>query len=372
MKLKYPLIKPEIGGGELEAVKKVLESGYLTEGPITKEFEKEFAKFCETKYAIAFTSCTTGLETALRVLKISRGDEVIVPDFTHPATLNAVYLVGAEPVIVDVEKETYCMDYKEIEKAITSKTKAIMPVSEFGYPLDYNKLNKIKEKYNLFIIEDAAPAIGAERDEKKVGTFADITCFSLHPRKVITCGEGGMNTTNNEEWTKKMSSFKHFGMKIGEEKHKIEFVEKLATNYKLSNILSAIGLEQLKKADKIIARRIKLANNYTELLKSNKFIEIPFTEEKIKHVFQTYCVYIKKKGVRDKIIEEGKEFGIETQIGTYAMSLQPAFAETKKVGDLNVSKDLFENTLALPMSHDLTLQDQEFIIKKINEIINNK
>jgi perosamine synthetase len=369
--MKYPLIKPNIGKEELEAVKKVFESGYLTEGPVTHEFEKEFAKYIGTAHAIAFTSCTTGLETALRALGIKKGDEVIIPDFTYPATAQAVYLVGATPVIVDVNKETYCIDYNEIEKAITDKTKVIMPVSEFGNPLDYEKLNIIKEKYNLFIVEDAACSIGAMHDNNKVGSFADISCFSLHPRKVITTGEGGMNTTNNDELAKKMNSIKHFGMEMDTDRHEIVFNRKIATNYKLSNILGAIGKEQLKKIEKIVNTKLQLAKNYNKLLESTNLLTAPLVSKEARHTYQTYCTYLNKKGIRNKLIKELKQFGIETQIGTYALSLQPAFKDTKQIGNLKISHNLFNNTLALPMANDLTYEDQRFIVEKIIETINN-
>ena len=243
--MKIPLIKPYIDENIKKKVLEVLDSGYLTEGPVTKEFENSVRNYTGSKYAIAVTSCTTGLELALRVLNIREGDEVIVPDYTYPATATVVSIVGAKAVIVDVNPKSMLIDYDEIEKAITKKTKAIIPVSIFGNPLNYERLNEIKNKYNLYIIEDAACSIGAEYNGKKVGSLADISVFSFHPRKFITTGEGGMITTNNEDWADWMNSYKHFGMGKATERQEVEF-EIIGTNYKLSNILSAIGLEQMK------------------------------------------------------------------------------------------------------------------------------
>lgn len=214
MNIKIPLIKPYIDDTVRNRVLEVLDSGYLTEGTVTHAFEEKFNNYTGCSYSIAVTSCTTGLEIALRALNIGAGDEVIVPDYTYPATANVVSIVGATPVIVDINKDSMLIDLNKTEEAVTKRTKAIIPVSLFGNPLDYDKLNSLKKKYNLFIIEDAACAVGAEFKNKKTGTWADITVFSFHPRKFITTGEGGMITTNNKDWADWMNSYKHFGMNM--------------------------------------------------------------------------------------------------------------------------------------------------------------
>ena len=367
MNIRFPLIKPQIGEEELSAIKEVLQSGYLTEGTATKAFEDAFAKYCGVEDAVAFTSCTTGLETALRALGIGKGDEVIIPNYTHPATAQAVYLVGAEPVLVDIDPKTYNIDYDEIEKAITPQTKVIMPVSLFGNPLDYILLNALKKKHDLFIVEDAACSAGACLGEKKVGSFADITSFSFHPRKVITTGEGGMNTTNNNVLAKKMHSFKRFGMHV--DKGKIVFTEKIATNYKMSNVNAALGLAQLQKIENIIGKRRELAKKYDSLLLNSQLISSPFVLDNARHTYQSYVVLLEKKGIRDKTIHKLRDKGIETQIGSYALSLEPAFLTTKRIGKLQESLDIFENTLTLPLFSDLTFEDQKFIINTLTQTI---
>ena len=199
--MKIPLIKPYITDSIKQKVCDVLDSGYMTEGPVTKEFENKLKDYLGCKFLYSVTSATTGLEVALRALGIGPGDEVIVPDYTYPATASVINIVGAKAVIVDVSKKDMLLDFNSLEDAINERTKAIIPVSLFGAPLDYEKLNFIKEKYNLYIVEDAACSIGAVYQGVKVGNQADITVFSLHPRKFITTGEGGIITVSYSHLT---------------------------------------------------------------------------------------------------------------------------------------------------------------------------
>lgn len=362
-----PLIKPYITKEVKEKVCDVLESGYLTEGPVTHEFEDSFKAYIGCKHAIAVTSCTTGLEMALRALDIGPGDEVIVPDYTYPATADVIAIVGAKIVIVDVSRETMLIDYEALEAAITKKTKAIIPVSIFGNPLDYNRLNAIKHKYGVYIIEDAACSIGAEYQGVKVGRLADISVFSLHPRKFITTGEGGIITTDNSKWSDWMLSYKHFGMGVHESRLKTNF-ERIGTNYKLSNVLSAIGLVQMKHIDELLNRRLKLAQNYFNLLKDNEQIEIPKITHYGKHAHQSFCVYIDN---RDEVIRLMRTIGIEVQIGTYSLHMHPPFTLNSYCdikGNMAGSKYAFEHCLTLPLYHELTFDDQEYVVQQLLNI----
>lgn len=361
---KIKLIEPVVGEEEIKNIRKVLRSGWLTEGQATVEFEEEVKKYVGAKYAIATTSCTTALELSLRALGIGPRDEVIVPDFTHPATGNIVKWIGAKPVLVDVDLFSYNVDPAEIEKAITKKTRCIIPVSWGGNPLDMKPLNELKEKYDLFIVEDAACSLGAESSGKKTGTMADITCLSFHPRKIITTGEGGMAVTNNPAYAEKLESLKKYGMKA--ENEKIKFVGN-GINYKFNDILSAIGLAQMKKIDTIIDRRIELASYYNKLLAHIDLIKPPEKRRNTKHVYQTYAAYIEKDGTRDKIIKDLKKENIETQIGTYALHMQPSYKQVKKTGKLERAEKLFRNLLALPMCHSMAQEDQENVVCQIEK-----
>lgn len=365
---KIPLIRPYITQEVKKKVCEVLDSGYLTEGPVTKQFEEVFRSYIGCNNAIAVTSCTTGLEMALRALGVGTGDEVIVPDYTYPATADVVAIVGATIVLVDVSKDTMLIDYRAIEAAITEKTRAVIPVSIFGNPLDWNRLNQIKRKHGLFIVEDAACAIGAEFKNEKIGNQADISVFSLHPRKFITTGEGGLITTNSKEWADWMLSYKHFGMGVHNSRLTTNF-KRIGSNYKLSNILAAIGLVQMKYIDELLNRRLELVQNYIDLLKGQENIIIPKITEQGKHSCQSFCIYVNN---RDAVMGKMREIGIEVQIGTYSLHMHPAFAPSEFCrinGKMSGSKYAFDRCLTLPLYHELTKIEQKDVVKQLLETI---
>ena len=366
--MKIPLIKPYINQVIRDRVLDVLDSGYMTEGPVTREFENKLKEFIGCKYLHTVTSATTGLEVALRALRIGPGDEVIVPDYTYPATASVVSIVGAKAVIVDVSKEDMLLNFESLENAINTKTKAIIPVSLFGAPLDYDRLNSIKKKYKLYIIEDAACSIGAVYKGVKVGNHSDITVFSLHPRKFITTGEGGVVTTNNKKWADWINSYKHFGMDMtGASREGIHF-NMIGTNYKLTNIQAAVGLGQLEEIDKLLKKRISLANNYKKLINKIDKIDLPKVlnpQPNCQHSFQTYVVYIKN---RDSVMKKMRDNGIEVQIGSYSLHMHNAFNNNTNVelrGEMKNSKWCYNHALALPLYNDLTYEMQEIIIKEL-------
>lgn len=363
--MKYiPLIKPYITQEVKDEVLKVLDSGYLTEGSVTCELETAFRNYIGCAHTIAVTSCTTGLELALRVLEIGLGDEVIVPDYTYPATADVVNLLGARAVIVDINPDTMLIDCDSLAKAVTRKTKAIIPVSIFGNPLNYEQLNLIKNKYELKIIEDAACSIGAKYRNKHVGRFADISVFSLHPRKFITTGEGGMITTDNGDWADWMNSYKHFGMGKSVAREKIRF-DIVGTNYKLSNVLSAIGLVQMRHIDELLNKRISLAKNYINLLKDCPNIKIPITTPESTHSYQSFCVFVEN---RDEIIDRMRSNGIEVQIGTYSLHMHKAFNDNPNcriIGEMKGSRYAFDHCLVLPIYHEMTAVEQEYVAEQL-------
>jgi len=362
-----PLIKVNVGKEELEAVKRVFDSGFLAQGPTTKKFEQEFAKYIQAKHASATTSCTTALQLAVASLGISKGDEVIVPSFTFPASANAVAREGAKPVFADVSLDTFNADPVSIEEKITDHTKAIMPIHLFGQAADMDAVNAIAKKHGLKVIEDAACAAGTRFKGKHVGTLGDFGCFSFHPRKILTTGEGGMITTNQDDLAEVAESLKDHGKAV--EGEKIVF-KRPGFNFRLSDILSAIGIEQLKKLDATIKRRQELAKKYSELLEDTEGIWTPKTTSYSNHTFQSYVLLLDKKGARDKIIKALAEKGIQSQIGTYAVHLQPAYSSQGwKSGDCPNSETAFADTLTLPLYTQMTNEEQDKVVKELKNAL---
>jgi len=364
MSKRIRLIEPVVGAEEERLVAEVLKSGWLSEGPMTKRFEELVSKFVGAKHAIAATSCTTAMEIALRAMGIGRDDKVLIPDFTHPATADAVIAVGAKPVLVDCDLSSYNIDINDTRKAMVKKARAAIPVSWGGYPLDKKELDALKDEFDLLILEDAACSLGSECRGAKTGAMADITCFSFHPRKVMTTGEGGMISTDNDEYAEKMRSFKNFGMgKIGEQTRFIRY----GSNYKMSDILAAVGVAQMAKLPKIIERRMELARRYDKLLSEVDGIRPPEKKGDMKHIYQTYAAYVEAKGARDKLLQDLRTTGVEAQIGTYALHLEPYYRDLEKQGDLSRSKLLYENLIALPMCHNMTTEDQEYVVSQVEK-----
>ena len=356
-----PLAVPDIGDDEIEEIKKVMGTGFLTEGATTKEFEQMVADYLGVKHAIAVTSCTTGLHAVLHCLDI-KGQEVIVPDYTYPATAEAVVLAGGIPVLADVDLDSMNMTSEILEESYNEKMTVFSPVSWAGVPLEKEIYQKAK-KLDLKMLEDAACSLGAKINEDYVGKIADYSCFSFHPRKVITTGEGGMITTDNDEMFEKCYSFKHFGAKGTS-------FETIGTNYKLSNVLSAIGVIQMKKIDNIVETRIQKAKIYEELLSKIDNIKPAYVGKETRQTFQSYTCYVEKDGKRDEIRDALSKENIQSQIGTYALHLEPAYKNMKRVGDLKNSELLFKNALTLPLHKNLTQEDQEKICSIIKHVIN--
>ena len=357
-----PLAVPDIGDDEIDEIKKVMGTGFLTEGATTKEFEKMVAEYLGVKHAIAVTSCTTGLHAVLHCLDI-KDQEVIVPDYTYPATAEAVVLAGGIPVLADVDLDSMNMTSEILDEAYNEKMTVFSPVSWAGVPLEKEIYQKAK-KLDLKMLEDAACSLGAKINEDYVGKIADYSCFSFHPRKVITTGEGGMITTDNDEMFEKCYSFKHFGAKGTS-------FETIGTNYKLSNVLSAIGVIQMKKIDKIVETRIQKAKIYEEMLSKIDNIKPAYVEKNTRQTFQSYTCYVEKENYRDKIRNALADENIQSQIGTYSLHLEPAYKNMKKVGELENSTKLFYNALTLPLHKNLTNEDQEKICKIINNVLNS-
>ncbi len=368
---KIPLAKPYFDLEELEEIKKVLDSGWVSQGPMVKELEDKSANHLGVKYAIAVTNCTAALHLALLSTGIKSGDEVLVADFTFPATGHSVLYCGAKPVFVDVKLNTYNIDTELIEEKITDKTKAIIPVHTFGQPAEMDKIIKIAKNYNLKVIEDAACAFGAKYNTKYAGTVGDIGCFSFHARKGITTGEGGMVVTDNKTLAEKIRYLSIFGMTSAWDREKNdkfiipEFTE-AGYNYKMSDITAAVGVAQLRKLDKIIERKRELAKYWDEKLQEIELIEPPYVSENVKHIYQSYVSVVDKGINRNKIIEMLMKNGIQTQIGTYASHIQPVY---NFKGKCTNSLEIFSRSLALPMYYMLQEKDIDMAAASLKKVM---
>lgn len=363
---RIPLIEPVVGPEEEQLIAEVLRSGWLTEGPMTRKFEELFTAFVGVRNAVAASSCTTAMEISLRAMGIGHEDKVIVPDFTHPATANAVIAVGAKPLLVDVDLSTYNIDFEETRRSVAKKARAVIPVSWGGYPLDKKELDSLRNEFNLLILEDAACSVGSECRGVKTGTMADITSFSFHPRKIITTGEGGMIATDNDQYAEKFRSFKNFGVaRAGQEMRFVTY----GTNYKMSDILAAMGVAQMTKLPEIIERRIELAKYYDKLLSEIDGIRPPQKAVHVRHTYQTYAAYVEVEGARNGLIQYLRRNGIEAQIGTYALHMEPYYHNVEKCANLARSTLLYENLIALPMCHRMTKENQEHVASHIERFL---
>lgn len=363
------LAVPDIGIQELEEVKKVFDSKYLVQGDKVEEFENLIKEYLNVKHAIAVSSGTAALHLALLSLGVKAGDEVIVPDFTFPATANVVELVGATNKFVDIKLNNFCIDEDQIEKRITDKTKVIMPVHEFGQSANMDKIMLLAQKYKLSVVEDAACAIGAKYKDKMVGTIGDVGCFSLHPRKAITTGEGGIVVTNDDKIAEKIGILRNHGLSCVNGKS--EFVM-AGFNYRMTNIQGAIGKVQMSKLDRINNEKKKLVDEYNYLLKNVPNIILPKDEEKGKHVWQTYHILLSKNINRDEVICELKKRNIETNFGAYAVHKQSYYREKYNCNDSEFENSIYACNygIALPLHNYLEKEDISYIVTELDKVIN--
>ncbi|WP_252250259.1 DegT/DnrJ/EryC1/StrS family aminotransferase [Clostridium sp. ZBS13] len=358
------LAVPEVGDEELDEIRKVFESKYLVHGDKVEEFEELIKGYLNVKNAIAVSSGTAALHLSLLAIGIETGDEVIIPDFTFPATANVVECVGATTKFVDIDLDSLCINTNKIEAQITSKTKAIIPVHEFGQSADMNSIIAISKKYDLKIIEDAACALGTEYKGQKVGTIGDFGCFSLHPRKAITTGEGGIVVTNDDELAKKIKILRNHGLSYANGKP--EFVA-AGLNYRMTNIQGAIGVVQMKKLDNINNKRRHIVEEYNKLLKDIKKIQLPEEKSYGKHIWQTYHILLDEKIDRDKLIIFMKEQGIETNFGAYSVHDELYYKKKYSINnnDMNNSVCAHKFGIALPLHSDLKKEDIKYVCESI-------
>jgi dTDP-4-amino-4,6-dideoxygalactose transaminase len=362
------LALPYTDEDELGEVAAVLSSGYLTQGPKVRELEQAVARLVGAEHAFATTSATTALHLSLAALGISRGDEVIVPDFTFPATANVVVQLGARPVLVDVDPRTYAMEPEQLERHISPRTRAIMPVHPFGLSADMDGLRAEADRRGIPIVEDAACALATTYRGVPVGAIGRAGCFSFHPRKSITTGEGGMIVTNDGDLADRISVLRNHGGRRSSGRYRFEDA---GFNYRLSDILAAVGVAQLRKLDWIIARRRELAGLYDAALADLSGVTPPWQPPWGGHVYQSYVTRLDGSIDRDAVIRALAERGIETTLGTYALHAEPFFVRAfgHAPGDLTNSWDAYRTTLTLPLFPQMTVAMVERVVQALAEVL---
>ncbi len=360
-----PVSEPSITEKEIGYVLDAVKSGWVSSlGQYINEFEKKFAEYVGTKYALATSNGTTALHLALVSLGIKEGDEVIVPDLTFIATANAVAYTEAKTVLVDIDTETWCIDHKAIRKAITKKTNAIIPVHLYGHPADMDAINEIAKECGLYVIEDAAEAHGAEYKGKKVGSLGNCGIFSFYGNKIITTGEGGMITTNDEKIYERAKFLRDHAMS----KEKRYWHTEIGYNYRITNIQAALGLAQTERIEELIQKKRERCGWYREFLEDIEGIRLNPEKEWAKNVFWMVCLVLDKDfGIsRDELMVELKKKGIDTRPFFCPISQMPMYES----GEVNpVAYDLSERGLNLPSSVNLKKKEVKWITENVKKII---
>ena len=369
MKKFYQVSTPWINEVEKKNVNNALRNNELSGffGRYIPEFEKKFSKFCKAKYAVTVNSGTTALHLALVTLGIKKGDEVIVSSLTNMASVFAILYIGAIPVPIDIEDDTYNLDVDLIEDKITKKTRAILAVHLFGHPAEMNKILKISKKYNSKIIEDCAEAHGALYKNKMVGSIGDAGCFSFYANKIITTGEGGMITFNSKKNASRAKNLKELAFGKGN-----KFMHTgIGYNYRMTNLQAALGCAQMQKIEVIIDKKIKLAKLYEKYLSKNKLIHLPITKKNFKNVYWMYCIKIPTLNSlkRKKLLKQLYQKGIETREMFIPYNLQDFYLKTEKKINCPKANKVAYNSFYLPSGTDLKEEDVKYISGWLNKLV---
>ncbi len=366
-----PVIIPDVGFSEIEQdIKRILATGILTTGPYVVNFEKSIAEWVGVDHAVATTSATTALHLALTASGVGPGDEVLLSDFTFPATANVVIQTGATPVFVDSGVDDFTMDPEHARSLVSVRTRVIMPVDPFGQPANHPALERLASEVGARLIVDAACSLGASRDGRECGAHGDMGCFSFHPRKVVTCGEGGMVTTDDPALADRLRLLRNHGSHRVRERA-LEFIEP-GFNYRLSEIPAALGLSQMRRIDQILLDRRKTAHRYDEALADLAGVTVPRAVSGTTWSYQSYVVTLDDGVDRDSVISRMADAGIETTIGTYACHQHPAFsAWGLRSGDLPNSTSFADRALTLPVVPRMAHSQVSRVVLSLESILGN-
>lgn len=375
-----PFNQPHIETPEIEEVVDTLRSGWITTGPKTKEFERRFAEYVGARHAIAVNSCTGGLHVALAAAGVGPGDEVIVPTMTFCATANVVVHLGATPVIVDVEPDTLNLDPERMEAAITSRTKAVIPVHLYGHPCDMDRISEIAETHQLLVVEDAAHAVAAEWRGDRIGSLSGATAFSFYATKNLTTAEGGMITTDDDQYAHAMRTWTLHGIsrdawkRYSAEGSWYYEVTVPGFKYNLTDLQAALGLHQLARLEDMTQRRAELAARYDAGLRGLDEIELPSVRPGIRHAWHLYAIRLRLQMLRigrAQFIKQLKSEGIGTSVHFIPLHRQPYYRDRFGFhpSDYPVADSAYERLISLPLYTRMTDKDVEDVVEAVRRVV---
>ena len=386
-KMNVPIARTSLTDKEINSVLEPLRSGWLVQGPKVREFEEKWSAFTGAKHSIAVTSCTSALHLSLAALVLRPGDEVIVPAFTWIATANVVEHLGGKVIFCDIDINTFNIDIEELKKKISAKTKAIIPVHLFGLAAEMDSINKIAEEHSLWVVEDAACGFGSRYKGRHVGSLGDAGCFSFHPRKAITTGEGGMITTNSDSLAEKIRRLRDHGAAmsdlqrhLGARPYLLADHPDAGYNQRMTDFQAALGAAQMERAGEIIAERRRLARVYDDAFKDISWLQTPRYSSEYNHGYQSYpCLFRPENFFSESIsrinemrniwMDRLQQVGISTRPATHAVHMLSFYRDKyghKPVDFLNayIANDC---SIALPLFHGMTDDEQAFVIQEVKK-----
>jgi dTDP-4-amino-4,6-dideoxygalactose transaminase len=377
IKMDIPLAKPYTDEKEIDAVSAVIRSGWVSMGSKVADFENMMAEFVGAQFAIATNSATSALHLSLYLQDIGPGDKVICPTFTCMATANAIRHVGAFPIFVEIDPLTFNLDPKAIEEAITLDTRAIMAVHQIGLAADMDPIEEIAKKNNLAIVEDGATSLGGEYKGRQVGGLGSPTCFSFHPRKVITTGEGGMITTDDEEFARRARIVRSHGASVSDlERHKARgkiyaSYPEVGYNYRMTDMQGSMGIEQMKKLPWILKRKREIAAMFDARLAEIEEIEPPFVPDHSVHSYQSYLIRFKPglKIDRDELLRDMADRGISCRHGIAPLHWEPYYRELYGELHFPVTEEVSRTTMFLPIYPQMTENEVHYIVDNLKELM---